>query len=131
MQGGEQRTTPRFRLPPMYTLLRARLARPDADALPHQDDRYPWTGHVYDISLSGMRFELDHALAAGTRVEVRVLLPGRGHHAFRAVGNVVRLHDEADEPGPMRMGMTFDDFADSADQGLLTDYLQASQLQAA
>lgn len=131
MQGDEQRTSPRFKLPPMYTLLRA---RPEQAASPDELDqpsRYPWTGHVYDISTAGMRFELDHALPAGARLEVRVLLPGQGHHAFRAVGSVIRLHDDADEPGPMRMGMTFDRFADEADQRLLAGYLQSSRLQAA
>jgi hypothetical protein len=78
-----------------------------------------------------MRFELDSALPAGTRLEVRVLLPGQGHHAFHAVGSVIRLHDDADDPGPMRMGMTFDRFVDEIDQRLLAGYLQSSHLQAA
>jgi hypothetical protein len=71
MQGCEQRTSPRFKLPPMYTLLRARTASPEALDSFGPSARYPWTGHVYDISTVGMRFELDHALPAGTRLEVR------------------------------------------------------------
>lgn len=128
MQGREQRMTTRFKLPPMYTLLRARLEGV------HDPDRtlgYAWTGHVYDISTSGMRFELDQSVPAGTRLEVRVMLPGHGHHAFRAVGNVVRLHDEESDFGPMRMGMTFDRFETETDQQVLADYLGHSQLQAA
>lgn len=128
MQGREQRTTPRFKLPPMYTLLRA---RPEGEHHPDRTLGYAWTGHVYDISSSGMRFELDQAVPAGTRLEVRVMLPGHGHHTFRAVGNVVRLHDDAAEPGPMRMGMTFDRFESDTDQQVLAGYLGHSHLQAA
>ena len=49
----------RLKLPAMYTLLRARRVG---------DTRYRWTGYIYDISVAGMRFELDKALEPGTRI---------------------------------------------------------------
>ncbi len=82
-----QRTEPRLKLPAMYTLVRVRLAG---------EEYYRWTGHVYDVSLSGMRFELDEVITPGTEIEVRTMLPGHRHTLFRAFGRVVRIHD--DEP---------------------------------
>ncbi|MEM7627268.1 MAG: PilZ domain-containing protein [Planctomycetota bacterium] len=110
----ESRTFPRLKVPAMYSLVRAR---------PAGGDRYLWTGHIYDVSLSGMRFELDHALEPGTAVEVRGILPGQAHVTFRATGTVVRFHDDNPELGPARMGMNFDSFHSETDQTRLTDYL--------
>lgn len=109
------RSHPRLKLPPMYTLVRARLAGAP---------QYRWTGHIYDISASGMRFELDEALDMGETLEVRGMLPGAHHTTFRAVGRVVRLHDDEDDgPGPVRMGMHFDRFETESDARRLSDYL--------
>lgn len=110
----EARGYPRLKVPAMYSLVRVR---------PAGGDRYLWTGHIYDVSLSGMRFELDHAVEPGTAVEVRGILPGQEHVTFRATGTVVRFHDEDAEPGPSRMGMNFDSFHNETDQTRLTDYL--------
>ena len=63
----EQRSVQRLKLPPMYTLVRVR---------PAGTQRYCWTGHIYDISAAGMRFDLDQVLESGTIVEVRAMLPG-------------------------------------------------------
>ncbi len=116
----EARIAPRLTLPAAYTLVRVKL---------QGTDRYRWTGHIYDISLSGMRFELDAPLAPGSEVEVRGMLPGAQHTTFRATGRIVRIHDQADgDGGPCRMAMTFTAFQSSIDQRRLMDYLDARGL---
>ncbi|MEX0776496.1 MAG: PilZ domain-containing protein [Phycisphaeraceae bacterium] len=111
----EARQAPRLKLPAMYTLVRVR---------PKGSDRYKWTGYIYDVSASGMRFELDYALEPGTEVEVRAMLPGAMQMTVHASGKVVRLHDDHDERGPMRMGMSFDQFGEHRDRRQLMDYLE-------
>ncbi len=110
----EGRQTPRLKLPAMYTMLRARLA---------DDQRYRWNGHLYDISMSGLRFELDLPVETGTLIQVRAMLPGSTHTTIEAQGRVVRLHSDEDEQGPSRMGMTIDKFVGPMDRKKLTDYL--------
>ena len=109
----DARRQPRLRVPAMYTLIRAREAG---------SRRYTWTGHIYDISRTGMRFELDEAIKPGTEIEVRGLLPGANHVTFRATGNVVRLHGD-EEPGPTRMAMAFTRFGQVHDEQRVDDYL--------
>jgi PilZ domain len=110
----EARQHPRLKLPAMYTLVRVR---------PRGETRYRWTGYAYDVSASGLRFEMDEPLDAGAEVDVRVLLPGRQHLVFTALGHIVRLHDDDGVPGPVRMGMTFDHFPEPAERDRLHDYL--------
>ncbi|GAB4110107.1 MAG: hypothetical protein Kow00105_18810 [Phycisphaeraceae bacterium] len=117
----DARSNPRLKLPAMYTLLRVRHVG---------DQRYRWTGHIYDISETGMRFELDTPLPAGTEVEVRGMLPGTQQVTFHAVGRIVRMHDE-EEVGPVRMGMTFTRFHHDIDRQRLNIYLNHSGLRAA
>lgn len=114
-----RRSEPRLKLPAMYTLVRVRL--------PHEA-HYRWTGHIYDISLDGMRFELDEPLEAGTAVEVRVMLPGRRHTLFRAAGSIVRQHDDHPEIAPVRLAMRFEGFGNSVDHYRLANYLAAAGL---
>jgi hypothetical protein len=106
----------------MYTLVRVR---------PKGADRYCWTGYIYDISASGMRFELDTALPPGTEVEMRAMLPGNEQITFHATGSVVRIHDDRDEPGPARMGLVFEKFTRHVDRTRLIGYLEGSGLRAA
>ena len=116
----EARIAPRLTLPAAYTLVRVK---------PAGTDRYRWTGHIYDISLSGMRFELDAPLPPGSEVEVRGMLPGSNHTTFRATGRVVRIHDGHDaDGGPSRMAMMFNKFQTSIDQRRLMDYLDSRGL---
>lgn len=116
----EARVAPRLTLPAAYTLVRVK---------PEGGSRYRWTGHIYDISLSGMRFELDAPLPPGSQIEVRGMLPGMSHTTFRATGRVVRIHDDHDtDGGPTRMAMTFDKFQTSVDQRRLMDYLDSRGL---
>ncbi|MEQ9453232.1 MAG: PilZ domain-containing protein [Phycisphaeraceae bacterium] len=112
----ETRREPRFSIPPMYTLLRARE---------RGHKRYRWTGHIYDISLSGMRFELDSPLPNGQKVEIRGMLPGEHHTTFRATGHVVRQHGAEDnDPGPSRMALSFETFESQIDRRRLSEYLE-------
>ncbi|MEM1354737.1 MAG: PilZ domain-containing protein [Planctomycetota bacterium] len=108
------RTCPRLKVPAMYTLLRVGLV---------DLDKYQWSGHIYDVSLSGMRFELDGALEPGTRVSVRGMLPGGSYTSFRAIGRVIRLHSDADDLGPATMGLTFESFNSPMDYERLAVYL--------
>jgi hypothetical protein len=98
----------------MYTLVRVR---------PMGSERYRWTGHVYDISASGMRIELDHTLPPGAQVDVHAMLPGKNQTTINASGRIVRIHDDPSLPGPVRMGMTFNHFAFVGDQRRLSSYL--------
>lgn len=111
----DARRHPRLQLPFMYTVLRAR---------PEGTDRYRWTGHIYDLSQSGARFELDQAIDPGTRLDIRMVLPGDTQSVVTASGTVVRLHDDEAEPGPVRMAITFDRLATDADRRRLEGYLQ-------
>ena len=117
----EARNNPRMKVPAMYTLVRVRHVG---------DQRYRWTGHIYDISESGMRFELDVPLPAGTEVEVRGMLPGVHQTTFNATGRIVRMHDDQ-EVGPIRMAMTFTSFNHDIDRQRLTLYLNHSGMRAA
>ena len=110
----ESRRASRVALPAMYTVVRVR---------PRDSQRYRWTGFAYDISNSGMRFELDESLPLGTELDVRVMLPGSAPTTFHASGQVVRLHDDPDEPGPVRMGLHFDDFRQPSDRDRLIGYV--------
>lgn len=72
-------------------------------------------GHAYDISLGGVRYELDLALPEGTCVEVEIQLPGASN-PIRGSGQVVRVYDEADDPGPRRQAMRLDRFFSEIDR---------------
>lgn len=99
----------------MYTLIRVRRIGETA---------FQWTGHIYDISLNGARFELDQPVDPGAEVEIRAMLPGREVINFHAIGRIVRLHTETDEPGPVRMAMTFNHFPRRLDRQNLDAYLK-------
>ena len=119
----EARIEPRLKLAAMYTLLRAR---------PVGESRYLWTGYIYDISVSGMRFELDQALEPGTEIEVRGMLPAGRHTTFKAIGKIVRVHDDdGSTVGPVRMAMHFDHFIREHEKLRLADFLEHSGLRRA
>lgn len=115
----DHRRQPRMKVAAMYTLMRARVVG---------DERYRWTGHIYDISIEGMRFELDETVEPGTAIEFRAMLPGQSQVMFRAVGRVVRLHEGETGIGPVRMGMQFERFISLIDQRRLREYLNARLL---
>ena len=112
----EKREHPRYKLPAMYSLIRVRIADRQSELA---------QGHIYDVSRSGLRFELDHPIDPGTRVDVRAMLPGFQHASIMAHGTVVRVHDDKDEPGPVRMGLRIDGFADVSYEARFDEYLAA------
>lgn len=112
----DQRQHPRIKVPAMYTLIRARVLG---------SNRYNWTGHIYDVSLGGVRFELDMPVEPGTQLEIRGMLPGAGHTTFRAIGRVVRVHSDASELGPAIMGLHFESFQSPMDRHRLAQYIDA------
>ncbi|MBI1368973.1 MAG: hypothetical protein GC162_10010 [Planctomycetes bacterium] len=93
----EQRRHPRQALAAGYAGLRVRRSG---------RSRYSLSGHAYDISAGGMRFELDSALKTGEAVDVEVTLPGRDACVIHAAGRVVRMCDK-DPVGPVSMGLAF------------------------
>jgi hypothetical protein len=109
----DSRSAPRASIPAMYTLLRAK--RPG-------QERYPWSGHLYDISMTGIRFELDEALKTGDQLQIRAMLPGTEHITIRVEGRVARMHENG--PGPIRMGLLIERFLGPHDRRKLTGYLQ-------
>lgn len=113
MNGTDQRQHPRYPLPAAYTPIQVRRAgEPD----------YAHEGHAYDISMGGVRFELDAPLEAGEHVDLAITLPGRAAGKVHAHGVMVRLHDP-DEVGPVRMGLSFDGLASEADRRELERFL--------
>jgi hypothetical protein len=118
----DARRDPRVRVPAMYSDVRAR---------PKGARRYAWAGHVYDISRSGMSFEFDEGLKVGEAIEVRLVLPGLGRTPIRLSGRVVRVELDDDEPGPVRMAMSFATFHRDADSRRLEAYLAAQGLRIA
>ena len=111
----DARQHPRLSLPPMYTVFRAR---------PQGSKKFCWTGHLYDISAGGLRFEIDSPIKPGTPIEFRATLPSPNPTTINAQGHVVRYHDDPDEPGPVRMAMVIDKFPDDIDKNRLHSYLR-------
>lgn len=79
-------------------------------------------GHAYDVSLNGLRFELDEPLQEGSSVEVEIHLPGL-LTSIRTKGRIVRVFDEDGDSGPRRMAMTFQGFHTPLDASRLTTHL--------
>jgi hypothetical protein len=112
----EARLHPRLRLPAMYTLLRVKRKG---------ETRYNQTGFIYDISQTGMRFELDEPMELGTELEFRALLPGSNTTTFCAKGTLVRRHDDFEEVGPVRMALHFESFKSTIDRARLEQYIES------
>lgn len=127
--GADRRSSTRYTLPAAYTPISVRLL---------DSERFTRDGHAYNISASGLRFELDDPIAPGTRIAIRIALPGPelaasgtgqgaeagpdngpGRAVF-AFATIVWLLDDADEPGPVRMGARFDAFGRAGDEQRLT-----------
>lgn len=99
----DRRVHERFRVAPGYTGVEARV---------HPDERFEFSGHVYDLSEGGVQFELDRPIEPGTRVSLKIDLPGHliasgidkgpGRAVF-VTGNVVWC--DVEEPGASRMAV--------------------------
>jgi len=109
----EQREHPRLTLPAGYAQVRVRPDRRRSAAL---------TGHCYDLSWGGLRFEIDEAIPVGEALDVELNLPGDTAHPvhFRAV--CVRQTD-ADDVGPIRTAAAIVSHASDVDRRALADYL--------
>ncbi len=118
----DRRQHTRYVLPSMYTTVEVR---------PLDSEKFQWQGHAYDISEGGMRFELDHAVEPGTKIAMRLQLPGADRLALTerrpvyVFANVVWVEqDDLEHSGPVRMACVFTRFVMPGDrdrlQGRLT-----------
>ncbi len=116
MPGKQQtrRESDRIRVQPMYSAVTA-----CTDA---RENPVRLLGHVYDISESGVRIELDNPLDPGQIVTLQLDLPGASA-AVEAAASVVWVHDEQDDPGPRRMALKFTVFLNHSDRARLVDYI--------
>lgn len=123
----DRRRHPRFVLDPMYTSISARLL---------DSEKFTIEGNAYDISEGGLRFELDRAIAPGTKIALQITLPtwnqedlGPGRSVF-VFANVVWLEDE-DQPGPYKMAAVFTHFARAGDRERLLRQFASGRYRAA
>ena len=116
MPGKQQtrREFDRIRVQPMYTAVTASTGA--------QDSPVRMLGHVYDISESGVRIELDDALDPGVIVTLHLDLPG-ADATVGAEASVVWVHDDLDDPGPRRMALKFTEFLNRSDRNRLVEYI--------
>ncbi len=82
----------------------------------------PLHGHVYDISIGGVRIELDEPLPPGESVTLQLDLPGI-HTSMQAATSVVWCNDDQDDPGPRRMALRFTAFPRGDDRDRLAQYI--------
>ena len=110
-----RRAAARLKLQPMYTHIVATRSQEAGCAGMH--------GHVYDISNSGLRMELDEPLPTGEIIDLQIDLPGL-QQAISATGDIVWVHSSEDDPGPTRMALKFKQFGSAADQLRLRRFLE-------
>jgi len=120
-QTPNRRAIDRFRLHPMYTRVvvfpRALAVGASATSAVAAGGvaTSPLHGHAYDISMGGVRYELDEALPTGTCVDVEIELPG-ATLPIRGTGRVVRVYDREDDPGPRRQALQLESFLSEVDR---------------
>jgi len=102
----------RFHVVPGFTPVRVRAGGESLD------------GHTYDISESGVQFELDHGVPPGTPVMIEIELPAPLSGSRDLIDRVIGV--EADivwtdetEPGPARMAAQFTRFKGEGDRARL------------
>ncbi|MCC5830277.1 MAG: PilZ domain-containing protein [Phycisphaeraceae bacterium] len=110
----DRRQADRMQLPAPYTAVEVR---------PVEADAAEFEGHLYDLSQTGLRLEIDEDLPIGTMVRLRMVLPGRQPVSVRARGEVVRCHDD-ELSGPIRLGIHFERFETHTDRRRLMSYLR-------
>lgn len=111
--GPDRRRHTRFKVAPMYSHIHVRRGEGATEVL---------EGHLYDISVGGVRFELDEPLAEGEAVTIDISLPGC-QTLIQATGKVVRVNDANDDPGPRRMALRFESFVNEDSRIALARYL--------
>ena len=92
------------------------VSAPYTDIVVHRHDpeKPSLRGHTYDVSLSGMRLELDAPLEAGEFVKLEICLPKFHDKPVHVSGRAIRFCDPG-EFGPIRMGVMFTHFDSLAD----------------
>lgn len=127
--GKDRRRHTRFVLPSMYT---------EVEARPLDSDTFDWKGHAYDISVGGMRFELDRPVEPGTQIALRLQLPGAQHMKLTdrrpvyVFANVVWIEeDDVEQGGPVRMACVFNRFVMPGDEARLHTRLRSGRYSAA
>lgn len=118
-ESSDRRQHERFVLPHMYTGI---TVMHGAGMRLEQYD-----GHAYDISESGIRFELDVPLSPGEAVSFQLELPAGGG-MVNGTGQIVRLFDELDDPGPRRMALAVTRYATSDDRDRLLRLFSSGRL---
>lgn len=94
----DRRHSVRFQVEPAYSSVRVR----EIGAL-----MTPRDGHVYDLSMRGMRFELDDdAFPCGTELEIEIRLPGLCG-AIHLKARVVRAASDERAYGPCSVAVEF------------------------
>ncbi|MCC5823009.1 MAG: PilZ domain-containing protein [Phycisphaerales bacterium] len=121
----DRREHTRFRVNPGYTPIQLRV---------HPEERFEFSGHIYDISEGGVCFELDRPIEPGARVSIQIDLPGHllesgrdigpGRAVF-ATGNVIWC--DMDEPGASRMAVAITRFDRAGDRERLIRALTAGR----
>lgn len=109
----DRRAHDRFVVEPMYSAVRVTPRG--------RNSGEPLEGHIYEISIGGMRFELDEPLPRDSKVSAELTLPGC-EVPITVEGRVLRVFDVVDDPGPRRMVLEFETFAAGA-EAVLTRYL--------
>ncbi|MEM1166210.1 MAG: PilZ domain-containing protein [Planctomycetota bacterium] len=109
----DRRQHTRYALPSMYTDVAARTL---------EENTFDRSGHAYDLSLGGMRFELDRPLEPGSEIGVRIKLPAYGlsfaeRRPIFAMARVVWVNeDDLEQGGPIRMACVFRAFMQPGDR---------------
>ena len=101
--------------------------RPDVSRVVVHSDGELLEGHVYDLSGTGIRLELDNPLEMGKQVEVDFFFAGI-LKAIHFAGIITRVFDEIDDPGPRRMGIEIQSFASENDELRMNDLLESASL---
>lgn len=84
-------------------------------------------GHAYDVSESGLKFELEQGIRVGEPLDLELHMPGAGG-VVRLTGRVVRVFDELDDPGPCRMAVQVDSFHNEAHRARLLGHIRSGYL---
>ena len=113
LDAANRRASDRFRLHAPYTRVAVTPLPHGCGAMAELHPGPAFEGHAYNLSMTGLRFELDEPIAPGITVEVRLYLPGESC-PIRACGQVVRIFAADDDPGPRRMAVHFETFASDA-----------------
>ncbi len=127
-QSINRRQHERFRVNPGYTSTSVRV-HPDEETFSRE-------GHIYDLSESGVCFELDIPIEPGSTVSMQIDLPGlatnRDIGPGRAVfvtGNVVWC--DIDEPGAAKMALAITRYDRAGDKERLIRAMTSNRFQRA